>query len=174
VTYRPFFLNPDIPQEGYDFIPYMEAKFAGRISLEQAFEGPRRMGEQLGQVFNMEKITKAPNTMLSHCLIALAPEEKQENVIEDVYAAYFEYGEDIGAIETLILIGQQNGMEEGNLREGLINPALHAQIEAEVQHAYKLGISAVPFFVVNNKYGFSGAQPPEVILDFFQQVVEEE
>jgi predicted DsbA family dithiol-disulfide isomerase len=65
-------------------------------------------------------------------------------------------------------------MEEGNLREGLINPALHAQIEAEVQHAYKLGISAVPFFVVNNKYGFSGAQPPEVILDFFQHVVEEE
>lgn len=151
----------------------MKAKFAGRISLEQAFEGPRRMGEQLGLVFNMEKITKAPNTMLSHCLIALATDEKQEKVIEDVYAAYFEHGEDIGAIETLIRIGLHNGMEEGTLREGLINPALHAQTEAEVQHAYKLGISGVPFFAINNKYGFSGAQPPGVILGVLQQVVEE-
>jgi predicted DsbA family dithiol-disulfide isomerase len=151
----------------------MEAKFSGRNSLEQAFDGPRQMGEQLGLVFNMEKITKAPNTMLSHCLIALAPESIQENVIEDVYAAYFEHGEDIGDIETLIQIGQRNGLEERYLREGLTNPALHKQIEAEVQHAYRLGISGVPFFVINNKYGFSGAQPPGVILGVLQQVVDE-
>jgi predicted DsbA family dithiol-disulfide isomerase len=151
----------------------MEAKFSGRISLEQAFNGPRQMGEQLALIFNMDKIRKAPNTMLSHCLITLAPESVQEQVIEDVYAAYFEHGEDIGDSETLIKIGQQNGLEEDYLREGFTNPDLQTQIKAEVQHAYRLGISGVPFFVINNQYGFSGAQPPGVILGVLQQAVEE-
>lgn len=92
IEYRAFFLNPAIPPEGYDFIPYMQAKFNGRISLEQALDGPRRMGEAVGLRFNMDKISKAPNSTLSHCLIALAPETIREAIIKDVYAAYLSMG----------------------------------------------------------------------------------
>ena len=174
VTYRAFFLNADLPEQGYDFVPYMLAKFAGRISLEQAFEGPRRMGEPLGMIFNMDKIRKAPNTTLSHCLIALAPEDIRPAVIEDIYAAYFEHGQDIGDLETLIAIGVRHGMDDTALRSDLNSQELRSQVQAEAEQAYKLGISGVPFFVINGKYGFSGAQPPEVILNILQQVVQKE
>lgn len=170
VEYRAFFLNPTIPPEGYDFIPYMEAKFNGRISLEQAFEGPRRMGEAAGLVFNMDKIGKAPNSTLSHCLIAIAPADIREQVIEAVYAAYFEDGQDIGDIETLIQIGKKFRMDEDRLRVDLSTGTARAQVEAEAREASRLGVSGVPFFVINDKYAFSGAQPPEVILNTLRKV----
>jgi predicted DsbA family dithiol-disulfide isomerase len=171
VEYRAFFLNPTIPPEGYDFIPYMQAKFNGRVSLEQAFEGPRRIGESVGLTFNMDKIRKAPNSTLSHCLIALAPQEVREDVIERVYAAYFEHGQDIGDPDTLIQIGEMFGMDADRLRVNLNAEAVRAQVEAEAREASQLGISGVPFFIINDKYAFSGAQPPEVILNTIQQVV---
>ena len=170
VEYRAFFLNPTIPPEGYDFIPYMQAKFNGRVSLEQAFDGPRRVGEAVGLVFNLDKITKAPNSTLSHCLIALANPDIREQVVEAVYAAYFEHGLDIGDGETLIQIGKNFGMDENRLRVDLGAETVRAQVEAEAREAGQLGVSGVPFFVINDKYAFSGAQPPEVILNTLRKV----
>ncbi len=174
VEYRAFFLNDSIPPEGYDFIPYMQAKFKGRVSLQQLFDGPRQMGEAAGLVFNMDRIGKAPNTTLSHGLIALAPEEVREAVIEDVYAAYFEHGQDIGDLETLIQIGVRHGMDCESLKTTLAGAAIRERVEAEASQAQQLGISGVPFFIVNDKYAFSGAQPPETILKVLRQVVERE
>lgn len=174
VEYRAFFLNPTIPPEGYDFIPYMQAKFNGRISLEQAFDGPRRLGEQVGLRFNMEKISQAPNSTLSHCLIALTPPESREAMIEDVYAAYFEHGQDIGDIEVLLDIGQKHGLDGGKLRAELEGETMRPQVEAEAAQAHQLGITGVPFFIINDKYAFSGAQPPEVILNLLRQVARQE
>jgi predicted DsbA family dithiol-disulfide isomerase len=172
VEYRSFFLNPSIPPEGYDFIPYMQAKFNGRISLEQAFEAPRRMGESIGLTFNMEKIQKAPNSTLSHCLIALAPEDKRDEVIEAVYAAYFERGQDIGDLEVLVSIGNMLGMDAGQLRVQLGAEEVRKQVEAEAQQSLQMGIRGVPVFIVNGKYAFSGAQQPEVITNVLHEVQE--
>lgn len=174
VAYRAFFLNPSIPPEGYDFIPYMQAKFNGRVNLKDAFDGPRRMGEAAGLTFNMDKITKAPNSTLSHCLIALAPPDAREQVIEDVYAAYFEHGQDIGDIEILIQIGKKLGMPEDRLWVDLNDEKVRAQVEAEAREAGRLEISGVPFFIVNEKYAFSGAQLPEAILNVLRRVAEQE
>lgn len=91
VEYKPFFLDPSIPPGGMDFREQMSRKGGGRIPIEYFFEAPRQMGERAGLVFNFEKITRAPNTMLSHALIALTPDEKRDSMIEDIYAAYFEH-----------------------------------------------------------------------------------
>jgi predicted DsbA family dithiol-disulfide isomerase len=170
VTYQPFFLNPSIPPDGYDFIPYMTAKFNGRLPVAQALEGPRQMGQAVGLSFHMEKISKAPNSTLSHCLVALAPEASREAVIDDIYAAYFEHGQDIGLLQTLVEIGQAHGLEPDQLRLDLQSPALQAEVTAVAQQAQQMGISGVPFFVINNQYAFSGAQSPENILKVLRQV----
>lgn len=174
VEYRAFFLNADIPPEGYDFASYMQAKFNGRMTLQQAFEGPKRMGAAVGLVFNMDKITRAPNTARSHALIALAPSEVREALIEALYDAYFEHGQDIGDLQTLVALGTRFGLPADELERQLAAGDVYARIEAEVQHAYSLGIHAVPFFVINDKYGFSGAVQPEVILNILNDVVERE
>lgn len=142
------------------------------MSLQQAFAGPTEMGKAIGLVFNMEKIAKAPNTMLSHCLIALTPEAAREALIDDVYAAYFEHGQDIGDSEALLRIGARHGLDASKLRTELLGAAIRAQVEQEAEEARSLGIEGVPFFVVNGRYAFNGAQPPAVILDVLRQVAE--
>jgi predicted DsbA family dithiol-disulfide isomerase len=66
VYYRSFFLNPSIPAEGYEFLPYMNEKAGGKSPPGGWFEAPRQMGAKAGINFQFEKIERAPNTMLSH------------------------------------------------------------------------------------------------------------
>jgi predicted DsbA family dithiol-disulfide isomerase len=169
VSYRTFFLNEGIPPEGYDFVPYMRAKVGGRIPIEQLFDGPRRAGAAVGLTFNFEQIGRAPNTELSHRLIKLAPEERRLALIDDLYAAYFEHGRDIGDLEVLLEIGAAHGMERAALEEQLRGDAGRDAVLAEVREARELGITGVPFFVLNGRYGVSGAQPPGVLLQALEQ-----
>lgn len=170
VVYRAFFLNPSIPAQGYPFREYMQAKGGGRVPLEGFFEGPRQLGLRSGLVFNFEKIEKAPNSLRSHLLINLAPDGVREAVIEAVYAAYFEHGEDIGEIRTLVEIGARHGMDRESTRRRLAAEEGREQVEAEARWAVEHGISGVPFFVIDGKYGFSGAQPPEAIRQYLERV----
>ncbi|MBE2233676.1 MAG: DsbA family protein, partial [Anaerolinea sp.] len=73
VRYRTFFLNERIPAAGEDFRAYMQAKIGAQTPLEQLFTGPRQAGERVGLHLDFDAITRSPNTLLSHRLIALAP-----------------------------------------------------------------------------------------------------
>lgn len=173
VTYRSFFLDPSIPAEGRDFRTHMLAKGGGRISLEQFFDPPRELGARSGLTFNFEKIEYAPNSLLSHRLIALTSPDKKETVIDAVYAAYFEDGRNIGRLDTLLEIAAEQGLDAAEMRTLLEGTAAQEQVLGEAQWAQQQGISGVPFFIFNNRYAFSGAQPPEVILEVLEKLVEE-
>jgi predicted DsbA family dithiol-disulfide isomerase len=170
VRYRTFFLNEEIPPQGYDFEPYMLAKGGHRIPVEQFFEGPRRMGAAVGLTFNFEKISKAPNTLLSHQLINLAPPEQREAMVDAIYAAYFEHGRDIGDLDTLVSVAAEQGLDASAVRQQLEAGHGREQALQDAQTARQYGISGVPFFVINNQYGLSGAQPPEVIKQVLAEV----
>jgi predicted DsbA family dithiol-disulfide isomerase len=170
VRYRTFFLNERIPAAGEDFRPYMQAKVGGRIPLEQMFAGPRQAGGRVGLRFDFEAITRAPNTLHSHRLIALAPDSAKEAVIDAVYAAYFEHGLDIGDLEVLVDIAGAAGMERAAMRELLLSDAGQEQVQADAAWAQQSGISGVPFFIVDDRYAWSGAQPPDAILQMLRQI----
>ncbi|MBI5670608.1 MAG: DsbA family oxidoreductase [Chloroflexi bacterium] len=169
VQYRPFFLNESIPPQGYDFLPYMTAKGGGRITPAMFFDAPRRMGAAVGLTFNFDRITRAPNTLLSHRLVALAPQAHKEAVIDAVYAAYFEFGQDIGSVEVLAQIAAQAGLDADAMHRRLLTDEAREQVIAEAHDAHDLGITGVPFFILNRRYALSGAQPPDVMLRAMQQ-----
>lgn len=162
VRYRTFFLNDQIPAEGYEFQSYMRAKGGGRVPLEQFFDAPRRAGAAAGLAFNFEQIERAPNSELSHRLIALAPEAQREAVLDAVYDVYFEHGRDIGDIAVLLDIAETHGMNRAATETSLRGEAARAEVRAEAREAHELGITGVPFFVLDGKYAVSGAQPVEV------------
>ncbi len=169
VQFHAFFLNPHLPPEGYPFREYLMAKGGGRISLEQWFAAPRAAGLKVGLTFHFEHIARAPNSRLSHELIALAPAHQQAMVIDALYKAYFEDGRDIGNLDTLVEIGIETGLDEAIIREGLQSGVARASVLASAEQAHRLGINGVPFFVVNHSLAFSGAQPPHIILDVLRQ-----
>lgn len=173
VHYHTFFLNPNIPEEGYPFKEYMTAKGGGRVPLEQWFAAPREMGQKAGLTFNFDAIEYAPNSTRSHQLIALAPDNVREAVIDAVYAAYFEHGRNIGNIDVLIDIAQAHGMDADTTRQHLEAGAMREDVLASALEGQQIGVSGVPFFIINARLAFSGAQPPHVIVDVMRQATQD-
>lgn len=174
VRYRSFFLDPNIPAGGIDFKANMLAKGGGRMTLNDFFDAPRERGAAVGLKFDFEAIERAPNTMLSHRLVHLAPAELEGNLLDAVYSAYFEHGRDIGDIDVLVDLAASVGMDRDETRAALTGDAGEAQALADVDFARQAGISSVPFFIFNGKYAFSGAQPPQAIHRVMEQVAAED
>jgi len=174
INYRAFFLNPNIPREGVEFQPYMQAKGGGQIPLEAFFDRPREMGTKVGLTFNFEQITRAPNSMLSHCLIYLTPKDQRETMIDNIYTAYFEDGQDIGNLDVLVDIAASLDLNPEQVRTQLEQGNGREKVLADVEFARQVGISGVPFFILNDYIAFSGAQPPETMIRILQQTAENE
>lgn len=174
IRHRSFFLDPDIPAEGYDFQAHMTAKGGGRMTPEDFFAMPRQRGKAVGLTFNFEDIAKAPNTMLSHRLVYLTPEAERGAMLDAIFAAYFEFGRDIGDPDVLAAIAGEQGQDAAAIRAALAGDAAEAQVLADVDFARQAGISSVPFFIFNDKYALSGAQPVEVMGRVLQQVAEKD
>ena len=173
VRYHTFFLNFQIPPEGEPFRSYMEAKGGGRIPLEGFFDAPRQAGAAAGLTFNFEKIEYAPNTLLSHRLIALTPEERKEALIDAIYRAYFEEGCNTGDLDVLVEIAANNGLDADEIRAQLLTDAARNEVIADAQQAHQIGITGVPFFIFNQKYALSGAHPASTLLNILEQVRDE-
>jgi len=169
VEYHTFFLNPSIPPEGYDFKEYMTEKGGGKMDMEDWFARPREMGKEVGLTFNFKQIEKAPNSTLSHQLILLAPEDKREAIIDATYDAYFEHGKDIGDIDVLLEIADEHGLDVDTTRDQLEMNAKHFDVMEDVKRAHQIGVRGVPFFVVNERLAFSGAHPPETIIEVMEE-----
>lgn len=169
INYHTFFLNEGLPPEGAEFRSYMTSKMGGRYTLETLFERPTSAGAAVGLHFNFEAITRAPNTLLSHALIAIAPDDQREATIDALYRAYFEDGLDIGQPDILVQVGRQVGIDEALIQQALSDQTLADELLAEARNAQRMGITGVPFFIINQKQAFSGAQPPELIRKVLHQ-----
>jgi len=79
-------------------------------------------------------------------------------------AAYFMEGRAIGDRDTLVELAGEVGVDPGRARAALDSDEFADDVRADEREAAELGITGVPFFVINRRYGVSGAQPPEVML----------
>jgi predicted DsbA family dithiol-disulfide isomerase len=105
------------------------------------------------------------NTFEAHQVIHLAAERGiQDQVKERLLTAYFSEGEAVGDRETLVRLASDAGLEAGEVRAALEEQRYAAAVRADEEEATALGIRGVPFFVVDRRYGVSGAQPAEQLL----------
>ena len=164
VAYHPFLLNDSIPAEGYDFREYMRAKGGGDPDLERWFDAPRQLGAAIGLTFRFEKITHAPNTLLAHQLVEIAPPELRPAVIDALYDAYFEFGENIGDLHTLVHIAGRAGLDAAQAKADLEGHTGKSTVIQQVEQAVQMGVSSVPLFVFNKQFAVSGARQPAYLL----------
>jgi predicted DsbA family dithiol-disulfide isomerase len=169
VRWHPFFLQPYLPAEGVEFRQHM-ARIKGDTNIQPLFDHVTQAGMTCGLAFDFDRVEKMPNTLDSHRLIALAPEEKQSAVLDAIHRAYFEDGRDIGDQATLVAIAGETGLDMNELEAQLAGDAARFEVEAEATWAREQGISGVPLFILDGKAIVSGAQPPEMLLKALHQV----
>ena len=153
----PFQLNPDMPTEGISREKYLEIKFGGKDFAAPMYENMRLKAKESGLNFNLEKIKKTPNTVLSHLLINLSEKFNLQNEIkEKIYQSYFINGLDIGDINILIDIAKQNNISENAFKD-FINEKNIENVNSKILVAKEKDISGVPFFEIGKDF-ISGAQ----------------
>lgn len=166
VSWRSFELDPDAPavREG-DPVQGLADKYG--MSRAQALAANARLTDMAaaeGLEFHLDTARRG-NTFDAHRLIHLAGEKGiQDGVKERFMRAYFSENEAIGDGETLTRLAVEAGLDETDVKTVLTSGQYATDVIADEQQAAAYGISGVPFFVVDGRYGVSGAQSPDVLL----------
>ncbi len=129
------------------------------------------MAQKAGLTFNMDKVVPA-NSFNAHRLIHLAKNHgKQDLMKENLLKARFTDGLDIGNKEVLIKIGKEAGLIEAEIQKVFSGEEFTKEVRQDEMVARELGISGVPFFVINKKHSLSGAQPVNVFTEVIENSI---
>ncbi|MBB6096936.1 putative DsbA family dithiol-disulfide isomerase [Deinobacterium chartae] len=162
LLWRPFQLQPGMPERGQPWPEFVQAKFGSQA--EAAFAQVARAGESEGLTFRFDRVRNAPNTRRAHALILGAPAELQAALALRLFRAYFEQGDDVTDPERLCTLAEEVGMNPAAARAALEDPGLLERVDAGNVQAARLGIQGVPFVIFGGTHALSGAQPLEVFL----------
>ena len=175
IRWHAFQLNPDLPAEGVSRKAYLEEKFGGPERASAIYERVRAAGRSVGLELNIDGITRQPNTLAAHALIAFAQQEGADgsDLKERLLKAYFIENRFIGDLDVLVEIATEAGLDAAAARAFLESPAAQSAVAQSDQEARRMGISGVPFFIFNRKVAVSGAQDPAALLQAMQQAVAE-
>jgi predicted DsbA family dithiol-disulfide isomerase len=171
VEYFPFELNPQMPSHGVDQKDYLINKFGGEERYHQLTDHVTSIAAQEGLTFDYPAQKISPNTRNAHRLIQFAKEDqKQLAFVEALFKAYFTEGIDLSKTENLVAIAVAAGLDKEKTEAFLTSDAGKTEVELTELELQQSGITGVPFYVVDNKYGISGAQPSESFIKAFEEI----
>ena len=172
ITWKSFQLNPNAVTDPNRSVNQYLADAKG-ISVEQAKQMNDRvtaMAAEAGLQYDFDKAIVA-NSFDAHRLSHLAKREgKQDAMEERLFRAYFSEGLNTADHETLVRLAVEVGLDAQVVRTMLAGTDFADDVERDVYEAQQVGARGVPFFVFNNRYALSGAQPPQLFLQVLQKV----
>ncbi len=176
VVYKSFELDPNARRDGNPGVHDMLAAKYG-MSREQAVENTNNVTLQakaLGLDYYFDR-TIQTNTFDAHRLTHFAASKgKHEEMTERLLKAHFTDTLHIGDHDTLADLAEEIGLDRTEVLHVLTSEAYVYEVREDEQEAGGLGVSGVPFFVINRKYAISGAQPSEVFLEALQKAWDED
>ncbi len=176
VEWKSFQLNPDqISQPGKTINQYLsEAKGITEERARDMNEYVTKMAAESGLEYHMDKIVLA-NSGRAHQIIQFAKTKNLGDEAEEFFfRSYFCEGADLADVNFLLKAGTTIGLDPGDVANILNSNEFRSAVENDIREASELGIQGVPFFVINRKYGISGAQPVDVFVQTLQGAMKEE
>lgn len=163
VIWRPFRLNPGVPEGGMPYEELSRRKFGGEQNRRGMFAYLTRVGEAEGIEFRFDRIRRAPDTTDAHRLILRAGREGRQWAVADaLMRAYFTEGRDVGDRATLAEVAGEAGMETAEILAYLEGGRDAEAVWRSQLESYTAGVGGVPHYVFDGARHLSGAQPPEV------------
>jgi predicted DsbA family dithiol-disulfide isomerase len=173
-TWRSFELDPGAPPvREHSAAEHLASKYG--MSVEQAEASHAQMTElaaQEGLEYHFDT-ARGGNSFDAHRLLHLAAAHgKQDEAKERLMRAYFTEGVAIGDREALVALAADIGLDPDQARTVLDGDEYADAVRADELLAQRIGIQGVPFFVLNRRYGVSGAQPAAVLVQALEKACE--
>ena len=173
VTYKSYLLDPNTPVDIDESVyESLSKKYNAPVeNVKTMTANVVERAKEVGLAYNFEEM-KAANTVKAHRLTKWVDSQSKElgaKFTELVLQAYFINGKAIGRDEELLKIVESLGLNREVAEEVLKNDTFMQEVERDIYEASQIGVKGVPFFVFNNKWGISGAQPQQL----FEQTIEQ-
>lgn len=175
VIYHSFELAPDTPVDfdgsEIDFLVQHKGMPAGqgRQMLDQVTE----IADEAGLRYNFDAILHT-NTRKAHELLHYAKQQgKQLDMVERLFSAHFSEGRHLGRDEELAELGANIGLDRESVQSALASGKFVNAVDEDIAKARAYGINGVPFFVIDGRYGVSGAQSPETFTSVLERARDE-
>lgn len=175
LNYKTFFLYEGIPPEGVVAKDHLRKKY--NLSPEQEKEYLDRLvttGREAGVEFNLNSFDFIPNTIASHILMKLVPKDERSSIIEKLFFEIFNQNKNIGDIEVLKKFATDNKISVAEFEAALLDNSIKDKLMQEYTYGRTIGVKGVPFYVINDKYAIYGAQKPEIFLQTFNRILDED
>lgn len=175
VEYHSYLLDPDMPvdYEGGQTDYLAEHKGIARDQVIAMTERLTGIAASVGLNYDMANM-KMTNTVLAHRLLQLAKTKgKQAQLKERIMSAHFVEALHVGKIGVLAQLATEVGLDRAEVVAVLESNQYTDAFQADLDQAEAYGITAVPFFVLDGKYGIAGAQDSQILVDAFRQVLVE-
>lgn len=173
IEWKSFQLDPSMEKQPAGTIDQYLAERKG-FSLEQAQQMNQHvtnLANEVGLTYRFD-IAIPNNSLLAHRLLHFAKVHgKQNEMKERLLAAYFSNGEDIGDLQTIATMAESIGLNKEAVIACLSSDAFENEVQMDQYHAQQIGVSGVPFFVLDNKYAVSGAQPVATFTAVLEKMV---
>lgn len=174
VEWHPYQLDPTIPAEGLSRKEYLINKFGSLERIQPMIDNLESTGKELGIEFNFGEQALSVNTLPLHQLLHVAGEEGFKDQLKERFLkAYFEETLRLNDINVLVEIMNEFGWAKDKVEQIIADQAIAQQVKDQIAYYQQRGVKGVPFFVINNKYGISGAQPKEALLQALTSVTKE-
>jgi predicted DsbA family dithiol-disulfide isomerase len=173
ISWFPYQLNPDMPEEGMSLHDYLSLRFGSPTNVEPVLEQLAADALEENIDLRFDRIEHVPNTLRAHQLMYLAETRRKDQsaLAEELMTAFFRRGEDIGDPEILVELGGRHGllpddidhvMEDGGARQIVLSR------EAQVRSS---GIAGVPGFLLNRRLLVIGAQDTDALVNAFDRAM---
>ncbi|MET1080520.1 MAG: DsbA family oxidoreductase [Pseudomonas sp.] len=168
VTWRGVQLLPDLPASGLPFAEFYVRRLGSEQAVRQRQAQVREVAGAAGVNIDFAAIARMPNTADAHRLLARAAElgspAQCDGLLERLFVAYFQNGEDLGDPATLLAIAESCGFALADLTDSL-------QGDGRPFVAGGMPANGVPYFVFGRHLSLSGAQPAKVLLRAMQEAL---
>lgn len=171
VEYHSFELSPDTPVdfEGTEVDFLVSHKRMPAAQVESMLAQMTQLASTEGLSYDFDALQHT-NTIKAHELLHYAKAQgRQLDMKERLLAAYFEEGRHVGRIDDLADLAEEIGLDRADVVEALKSEQFVPDVQADKDQAIAYGITGVPFFVIDRKFGVSGAQDPSVFVDVLQK-----
>jgi predicted DsbA family dithiol-disulfide isomerase len=165
VEWRPFYLYFDTPPEGKEWPDYVKKK--------RAMGSDDRL-RALADLYGMEfkSTERAYNTRLAHEATEYAREHGRGNEFHKiVFRMIYAEGKDISQWDVLRDAAQEAGLDGEAMQADVESGKYTELVNQQVQQAYRVGVTGVPTYVINDRYAVVGAQPYEVFKDALAKII---